>query len=361
MRRPADGDRPDGPVGLGIDDRDIVTGTVGHDQGRIVRGQGRAPHPAAGQDVGCHGSRGDVDPGDVPGPAQGDEGGGSIPGHDQVDRRDVGFAQAAFLEADGVGDLQGGGIDDADGAPEFVGHPVFAPVRGEDAPSRTVADQNVCQNGAGPGVDHDHRVGRFCGDEDPFAIRGEGDALGLDADILDHRTDGTGGNVDDGGGRIILVRDHENLAGGVDIEDFGIIAGLDVAGQGLGLEIENLDAVGLARGDEQLVAARAETQVAGPSPGFDDVLHFEGVEVEHDHGVIAFVADVHLPGGRGQGEAGGGQPRGGGVQVRMDHRAASPRGRWPENLPACPAGWKHRPRGAARPGGRPAGWCLRAA
>ena len=93
---------------------------------------------------------------------------------------------------------------------------------------------------------------------------------------------------------IVFVGDHEDFAGGVDIEDLGVVAGVDVADNCLSLEVENLDAVVLAGGDEKLAAVRTEAHVTRASTGRDHVLDFKGLRVEHHHGVIAFVAHVDL-------------------------------------------------------------------
>ena len=148
-----------------------------------------------------------------------------------------------------MGDLQGLRVDHADGSAELVGDPVLASVRGEGASPWPVAHQNVRQDDSFPRIDDGNRVGGFCSDKHAFSVRSEPNPFRFDSDVFDDGSDGTAGDVDDRRFGIVLVGNDEDFAAGVDIEQFGVVAGIDVAGDGLRLEIEHLDAVGLTRGD----------------------------------------------------------------------------------------------------------------
>ncbi len=147
-------------------------------------------------------------------------------------------------------------VDDRDGAADLRGHPDFRIVALEFGEARARIDQHVGDDLARRGVDEMRHVGGLGGVDQDLAVRADGHALGLDAD-LDVAEARALLDIDDGHRVVVLVGDVEDLAVGIEGEQFGVRTG----GQGvddllLG-DVDHLDGVVVADRDEHELCRRA--------------------------------------------------------------------------------------------------------
>ena len=174
-------------------------------------------------------------------------------------------------------------------------------------------------------------VGGLGGDEDEAAVAGDLDALGLlaglvEADLL------AGLDVVDGGRRILLVRDVEVAAIGVQVEGLGLGHVADALHQLAAGHLVDGDHRVVGAADIELRAVGAELHAARPRAGLDRLYHLM-VRVEHADGVRALIRDEDQAGAGGPGVTG---PNRGGAEDRGEQS--------PEKHPARPSRWRSSPK-----------------
>ncbi|MGY4326546.1 hypothetical protein ACVWWG_000960 [Bradyrhizobium sp. LB7.2] len=153
------------------------------------------------------------------------------------------------------------GVDDRHGAADLRGHPQFGSVVLEFGKARPRVDQNVGDDLARRGVDEMRHVGRLGRVDQRLAVRADGHALGLDAN-LDVAKARALLEVDHGHRVVVLVGDIEDLAGGILGEQFGVGSGGQAVHHGLRLRVDHLDGVVVADRDHHELAVAREVDAA---------------------------------------------------------------------------------------------------
>ena len=210
-----------------------------------------------------------------------------------------GFSKWIFLEQ-----LEGLGVENADGGAEFVGDPIFLVVGGNEAAAWAISDQDLGDDLALPRIDHEYRVGDLGGDEHHLAVVTEAYAFGLDPHLLDYAHLLAGGDIGDGDLVVVLVGGDDDAARGVEVEYLGILAGLDGADDAERGDIDDIDAIVTADRDQQLAFVDRPPHVARSLAGGNRLDDLKTLSVDHRDGIIHLVADKYVPGARGIGAGG---------------------------------------------------------
>src|SRR5947199_1410878 len=113
------------------------------------------------------------------------------------------------------------------------------------------------------GIDEMRHVGGLGGIDQGLAVRADGHALGLDAD-LDLAETGTLFDIDDGHRVVVFVGDVEDLAGSIEGEQFGVRSGWQRIDDLLLRNVDDLNAVVVADGHEYKLAIPRELDAARP-------------------------------------------------------------------------------------------------
>src|SRR3974377_1107101 len=159
-------------------------------------------------------------------------------------------------------------VDHAYNPANLGGHPKLGPVLLKHRVTRPGPDNHIGHHLAGLRIDEMSHIARFGGANHDLAVRAYGHALrfhaNLDLAFLPARVD-----VDNGDGIVILVRDIEELASGIQGEEFGVGPGWEVASHLLRLGIDDLDGVVVASRDDYILAVLRHHDAARALANFD--------------------------------------------------------------------------------------------
>ena len=182
-------------------------------------------------------------------------------------------------------------VDHRNGAADLRRYPHFGIVTLELGEARARIDQNVGDDLARLGVDEMRHVGRLGSIDQDFAVRADGHALRLDAD-LDLAEAGALLDVDDRHRVVVFVGDVEDLAVSIEGEQFGVRAG----GQGIDhlllRNVDDLNAVVVADGHEHKLSVPRELDAARPLADLDGLGDGPTVRIDHRYGVALLVGDI---------------------------------------------------------------------
>jgi hypothetical protein len=149
-------------------------------------------------------------------------------------------------------------------------------------------DQHIGDDLARRGVDEVRHVGGFRGIDQDLAVRTDGHAFRLDAD-LDVTDADTLFEIDDRHCVVVLIGDIEGFAGGVLGEQFRIGTG----GQGvhhlLGRSVDDLDGIVVADRNHHELTIPGEFNAARPLADLDGLGDGPDVGIDHRHGVALLI------------------------------------------------------------------------